>query len=118
MWQWLKGCKCFMKLPTSSLVQMKGSLRQIYPIPFSFLKKNCIGENIFVNLFFSNLNRICTTANLIQPWPLPHFHWVAKLVQIFLYSCMVNVYLQFVILIGFLILCLKHCILEFFLPED
>ena len=33
-------------------MQMKGNLSQIYPIPLLSKKRNCIGENLFANLFF------------------------------------------------------------------
>ena len=55
----LQGCKCFAnletklwtKIPTGSLVQMKGNLSQIYRIPFHS-QKNCIDETLVANLFF------------------------------------------------------------------
>ena len=66
----LQGCKCFenletklwTKIPTSALMQMKGNLSQIYPIPLLSKKRNCISENLFANLFFrfeQNLHNIC-----------------------------------------------------------
>ena len=64
---------------------MKGNLSQIYPIPF-LSKKETVLVKIYLRICFSNLNKICTIANLMQSRLLPHLHRVAKLVQIYFLS--------------------------------
>jgi hypothetical protein len=64
-----------MKIPASSLVQMKSNLSQIYPIPFVSQKKKFYWQKLIsLLIYFSNLNKICTVANLMQSPNHGHCH--------------------------------------------
>ncbi len=80
--------KLWAKIPTNTLVQMKGNLSQIYPIPFPTRKKDCIyqfqGENLFTNLL-SKFERNLHNTKFDAITAIAPLHWVAKLVQIYFF---------------------------------
>ncbi len=54
--------KLWTKIPTNSLVQMKGNLSQIYPIPIPSQKRELyMRVKIYLPICFPNLNKICTS---------------------------------------------------------